>query len=233
MKGKIIVIEGTDCSGKETQTKKICEKLNNMGKKCVRLSYPMYDSATGKIIGACLLGKPHMCQELLKQNHSFFDEGGAEVDPLVATLFYAADRRYSLPLLNDYLNKGYIVILDRYVMSNMAHRAGLIFDKDKRLELYKKLEDLEYNFLELPKPDETYFLYMPYEYALELKRDRGEEPDEVESSEKYLKNGEKAYLELLDIYKFDKIDCVLDNRIKTIDEINDELFKLICSRLDE
>ena len=61
MIGKIIVIEGTDCSGKETQTRLLVEKLTNDGLKVKRLSFPMYDTPTGKIIGACLLGKPQMC----------------------------------------------------------------------------------------------------------------------------------------------------------------------------
>ena len=56
-KGKFIVIEGTDCSGKETQSTLLVEKLNNMGKKAIRLTFPNYDSPTGKIIGGSYLGK--------------------------------------------------------------------------------------------------------------------------------------------------------------------------------
>ena len=74
--GKIIVIEGTDCSGKETQTRLLVEKLEAMGKKVKRISFPMYDTPTGKIIGACLLGKPEMCNSYLKEDHGFFPEGG-------------------------------------------------------------------------------------------------------------------------------------------------------------
>ena len=143
-KGRLIIIEGTDCSGKETQTKLLVEKLVSNNIKVKRLSFPMYDTPTGKIIGACLLGKPDMCKELLKTNHSFFPEGGGNVDPLTALAFYAADRRYNLPIINDLLNQGYIVILDRYVASNMAHRGGQIATKKERLKMYKKIETLEY-----------------------------------------------------------------------------------------
>ncbi len=72
MKGKLIVVEGTDCSGKETQTRLLTERLQKENIKVARLSFPMYDTPTGKIIGACLLGKPGMCDELLKESHSFF-----------------------------------------------------------------------------------------------------------------------------------------------------------------
>ena len=159
MRGKIIVIEGTDCSGKETQTRLLVDKLTNDGFKVKRLSVPMYDTPTGKIIGACLLGKPQMCEELLKDEHSFFPEGGGNIDALAACDLYAADRRYNLPKILKYLNDGYIVIIDRYVTSNMAHRGGLIKSKKERIKMYEKIELKEYVINELPKPDKTILLY--------------------------------------------------------------------------
>ena len=226
-KGKLIIIEGTDCSGKETQTKLLVDKLVSNNIKVKRLSFPMYDTPTGKIIGACLLGKPDMCKELLKTNHSFFPEGGGNVDPLTALALYAADRRYNLPLINDLLNQGYIVILDRYVASNMAHRGGQIATKKERLKMYKKIETLEYVINELPKPDKTVLLYLPYEYACILKKGREEAADEAESNVEYLKRGEKAYLELANLYNYDIINCVKDKKIRTIEDINEELYKII------
>ena len=68
MKGKIIVIEGTDCSGKETQSKLLKDKLEKMGKKVIRFYFPYYESPTGKIIGGPYLGKPEICD-------SYFPEG--------------------------------------------------------------------------------------------------------------------------------------------------------------
>ena len=226
-KGKIIVIEGTDCSGKETQTKLLVEKLEGIGKKVKRISFPMYDSPTGKMIGACLLGKPEMCKELLKESHGFFPEGGGNIDSLAAIDLYAADRRYNLPKINDLLNQGYIVIIDRYVASNMAHRGGLLESRQDRLKIYKKIEMLEYEINELPRPDKTILLYLPYEYACILKKNRKEVADETEKNEKYLKMGEKAYLELSAIYDYDVIDCVKDKQIRTIEDINIELFNKI------
>lgn len=230
-KGKLIVIEGTDCSGKETQTKLLVEKLEREGKKVTRLSFPVYDSPTGKIIGACLLGKPDMCDEYLKMEHGFFPEGGGNVDSLTALLYYAADRRYNLPLINKLLDEGYIVVIDRYVTSNMAHRGGLLPDRKDRLDIYKKIELLEYDINELPKPDMTVLLYLPYEYACILKKGRKEKPDEAEKNETYLKLGEKAYLELSALYGYDVIDCVKNKKIRTIDDINDELYSKVINIL--
>jgi len=224
MKGKLIVVEGTDCSGKETQTRLLVEKLREENIKIERLSFPMYDTPTGKIIGACLLGKSEMCNELLKENHSFFPEGGGNIDSLAACDLYAADRRYNLPKILNLLEDGHIVLIDRYVTSNMAHRGGLIEDKEERLKIYKKIELLEYEINELPKPDKTILLYLPYEYACELKRNRKEVPDETETNEEYLKRGEKAYLELAELYNYDIVNCVSDNQIRTIEDINKEVY---------
>ena len=226
-RGKIIVIEGTDCSGKETQTRLLVEKLERDGRKVKRISFPMYDTPTGKIIGACLLGKPEMCNDYLKQEHGMFPEGGGNVDALTAIDLYAADRRYNLPKINSLLDDGYIVIIDRYVASNMAHRGGLLEKRADRLKIYKKIEMLEYDINELPRPDKTVLLYLPYEYACILKQNRKEVADETERNEKYLKMGEKAYLELSALYDYDLIDCVRDKQIRTIEDINNELFEKI------
>ena len=227
MSGKLIVIEGTDCSGKETQAKLLVDKLVSEGKKAVGLSFPMYDTPTGKIIGACLLGKPDMCKKILKINTSFFPEGGGNVDYLTACNLYAADRRYNLPKILDYLNKEYIVVLDRYVASNMAHRGGFVKNKQDRLKIYQKIELLEYEIDELPRPDKTILLYLPYEYACILKRNREESVDEAEANIKYLKNAERAYLELSKIYNFDIVKCVKKNVIRSKEDINNDVYRQV------
>lgn len=227
MKGKLIVIEGTDCSGKETQTKLLEARLNKENIKTERISFPMYDTPTGKIIGACLLGKPDMCKELLRCNHGFFSEGGGNVDSLAASVLYGADRRYNLPKITKLLEDGYIILVDRYVTSNMAHRGGMLESKEERLRFYKKMELFEYDILELPRPDKTILLYLPYEYACELKKNRKELPDEAESNAKYLKRGESAYLELASLYNYDVVNCVSDNKIRTIKDINEEVYSKV------
>ena len=227
MKGKLIVIEGTDCSGKETQSKLLVERLKKDGEKVATISFPMYDTPSGRIVGACLLGKPYLCEEYLKENHGFFPEGGGEVDSLTALCYYAADRRYNLPVIKKYLNDGYTLIVDRYVTSNMAHRGGMLETKEERLKMYQKIDTLEYELMELPRPDQVILLYMPYEQACVLKNLRKEAPDEVELDENYLKRGERAYLELADIYNYDVVNCAPNNQIRTIEDINEDVYELV------
>lgn len=227
MKGKLIVIEGTDCSGKETQSKLLVERLKKDGEKVATISFPMYDTPSGRIVGACLLGKPYLCEEYLKENHGFFPEGGGEVDSLTALCYYAADRRYNLPVIEKYLNDGYTLIVDRYVTSNMAHRGGMLEAKEERLKMYQKIDTLEYELMELPRPDQVILLYMPYEQACVLKKKRKEAPDEVELDENYLKRGERAYLELADIYNYDVVNCAPNNQIRTIEDINEDVYELV------
>jgi len=217
---KLIVIGGTDCSGKQTQTELLIEKFKQDNVLVERLSYPMYDTPTGKIVGGSYLGKKYISEGL-------FEEGAANVDPKVAALYYAADRRYNSYKIKELLDSGTNVILDRYVESNMGHQGGKLKTTEERLNMYKWLEDLEYGLLELPRPDITIFLYMPYQYALELKKDRVELPDQHEASEDHLKNAETAYLELAKLYGFKKIDCVKDGKIRTKEDINEEVYSLL------
>ncbi len=217
--GKLIVIEGTDCSGKETQTKLLEKRLNEEGKKCICLSFPMYDTPTGKIIGGSYLGKKEI-------SDSLFDEGSANVDPYISCLYYAADRKYNINKVTDYINDGYIVILDRYTTSNMAYQGGKILDQDERFNMYNWIDKLEFWLLKLPVPDKTIFLHMPYEYSKELMKNR-EYLDDNEKEETHLKNAEKAYIELQELYNWNKIECVKDGRIKTKEEINDEIIEIL------
>lgn len=220
MKGKLIIIEGTDCSGKETQAKKAIEELQKKGISVFKFAFPNYDSPTGKIVGGPYLGKASICE-------GWFKEGATNVDGLVASAYFAADRRYNINIIKEHLDKGEVVIVDRYVESNMAHQGGKIKEKDERLKMYEKLDKLEFDIMELPRPDAVIFLYMPYEYASILKQSRKEAPDQHESSKEHLKQAENAYLELTEIYNYIKIDCVKNDVIRTIDDINKEVVEKI------
>lgn len=148
MVGKIIVIEGTDCSGKETQSRLLEKRLTEQGKKCIRLGFPMYDTPTGKVVGGAYLGKKEIFP-------GFFPEGAENVNPHVSCLYYAADRKYNIHKVMSYLNDGYYVIVDRYTTSNLAHQGSKIKDKDERFLMYQWIDKLEYWLLQLPKPDQT------------------------------------------------------------------------------
>ncbi len=217
--GKFIVIEGTDCSGKETQSKLLVEKLTSLGKKAIRITFPNYDSPTGKIIGGPYLGKEEI-------SPCWFPEGAVHVDPKVACLFYAADRKYNEKGIIKYLEDDYFVICDRYISSNMAHQGSKIHDDNERFNMYQWIDKLEYWLLGLPKPDKTIFLHVPYSYAFELKKNRIS-LDEHEKSEEHLKNSEVAYLELSSYYNWTNINCIKDKSIRSIEDINAEIMENI------
>lgn len=224
MKGKLIVIEGTDCSGKETQSNLLIEKLKKENIRIEKFSFPNYNSPTGKIIGGPYLGKSYICE-------GWFEEGAPNVDPKVSALYYAADRLYNIEKINFLLDNGVNVILDRYVFSNMAHQGGKIENEKERNEMYEWLENLEFNLLNLPKPDIGLFLHMPFECSLELKKNREEELDQNEKDKNHLINAENAYKEVAKKYDFYTIECNEGSRIKTIEEINKDLYNYVISKI--
>ncbi len=224
MKGKLIVIEGTDCSGKETQSNLLVKKLNDDGIKTETFCFPYYNSPTGKIIAGPYLGKE-------EYGKGYFLEGASNVNPLVASLYFAADRKYNIDKINEKLKNGINVVVDRYIDSNLAHQGAKIYDDEERNKLFKTLETLEYDLLELPRADITIFLYMPYQYANLLKQNRKEKADEHERDEKYLKNAEKTYLSLANRNNYIKIDCVENGEILSVEQISEKVYNEINKKI--
>lgn len=224
MKGKLIVIEGTDCSGKETQSNLLIEKLKKENIRIEKFSFPNYNSPTGKIIGGPYLGKSYICE-------GWFEEGAPNVDPKVSALYYAADRLYNIDKIKFLLENGVNVILDRYVFSNMAHQGGKIENEKERNEMYEWLENLEFNLLNLPKPDIGLFLHMPFECSLELKKNREEALDQNEKDKNHLINAENAYKEVAKKYNFYTIECNEGTRIKPIEKINEDLYNYVINKI--
>lgn len=218
MRGKLIVIEGTDCSGKETQSKLIIERFKKENIDIRYFSFPNYNSPTGKIVGGPYLGKEYICK-------GWFPETAPLVDPKVSSLYYAADRRYNIGYINELLDSGVNVILDRYFYSNMAHQGGKIHDKEKRVEMYKWIEKLEIDLLELPIPDIKIFLHVPFDVSVKLKQNRSEALDENESNKQHLIDAENSFLEVANMYGFETIKCYEDEDILSIEEINDKIYE--------
>ena len=224
MKGNLIVIEGTDCSGKETQSNLLIEKLKSDGIRIEKFSFPNYNSPTGKIIGGPYLGKSYICD-------GWFPEGAPNVDPKVSALYYAADRLYNIDKIKFLLDNGVNVILDRYVYSNMAHQGGKLDSESDRNSMYDWLDNLEFNLLELPKPDISVFLHMPFEFSLILKKNREGDMDQNEKDKNHLINAENAFIELAKKYDFYTIQCNDGDRIKTIEEINEDLYNYVSNKI--
>lgn len=224
MKGKLIVVEGTDCSGKETQTNLLIDRLTRDNIKVFKYSFPNYDSPTGRIVGGPYLGKSYICE-------GWFPETASSVDPKVASLYYAADRKYNIKDIMEKLDAGINVVLDRYIYSNMAHQAGKISNKTERNKMYKWLEKLEFNLLELPHADIRIFLHMPFEASLKLKANRAEALDQLESDKEHLLKAETAYIELAEKYAFYSIECANGEDVRTISDINNDLYDYVRAQL--
>lgn len=231
MSAKIITIEGTDCSGKETQSKILEQRLLLEGYKVKRHSFPKYETATGKIIGGSYLGKPEIGECL-------FTEGAVNVDPIVASLYYAADRRYAF--LNEIerdIEENDVVILDRYTSSNLGHQGSKISNLDKQNRFFELITLLESEVCELPLSDVTIFLHMPLEAAKILKGNR-EHLDQHELSESHLRHAENTYLLLQQKYNWKYINCIKGvfngvESIKNPNEIHEEIFNEIKELLSK
>lgn len=251
-KGKLILIEGTDCSGKETQSKMLIERLNQEGLKTEYFSFPKYDSPSGRIVGLSYLGKPYLAEELVNQyktevlsklnitkrgidekvliqivfdeiinslSRGWFKEGAPNVDPKVSCLYYAADRKYNMPVVEEMLESGTNIVLDRYTYSNMAHQGGKIYDNTERRAMYEWIANLEFESLGLPQTDAKIFLHMPTDYAALLGKNRTEKLDENERDKNHLYHAEKAFVEVANIYGFNTIECV--DKLSENPEISD------------
>ena len=131
-----------------------------------------------------------------------------------------------MPKIEKYLEDDYYVILDRYTTSNLAYRGSKIKDKDERFDMYQWIDKLEYWLLKLPKPDRTIFLHVPYEYTIELKKNRTS-IDELEKDEELLKDTEACYVELSELYHWDTIECIRNGNLRSIEDINDEILETI------
>ena len=224
MQNQIILVEGTDCSGKQTQKEMIVDRLNSDGIKAVRLSFPMYDSPTGRIVAGPYLGKE-------KFGEGYFQEGASHVDPKVASLYFTADRIYNIHKVYEKLDEGYTVVLDRYVESNMAHQAGKFKNKFERNKMVDWIENLEYKFLKLPRPNQIVFLHMPAKYSRELKMSRNETGDQHENDFEYLERSEETYLYLAKRFGYKTIDCVRNEKIRTKAEISEDVYNCVMEKL--
>lgn len=219
--GKIIVIEGVNDSGKETQSKLLAKTLKEEGYKVVEFSFPMYKSPTGKIFKNCVLGK---------DGNGYFEEGYENLDPYVVCLYTAADRKYHKEKIERYLKNDYIVILNRYTSSNMAHQGSRYSNSEERFYMYQWIDKLEYWLLKLPKPDCTILLKVPAKYLNQLseKQVAFNFQEDIFDQDSVL----KAYIELSELYNWDSIDCVSNNKMKSVEEIHEEIMKIVRINLN-
>lgn len=220
MKGKIVVIEGTDSSGKETQTKLLYNRLKNEIENVKKISFPNYESP------ACEPVKMYLAGE--------FGDKAENVNPYPISTMYAIDRYASLKKeWGEFYSSGGIIITDRYTTSNMVHQASKIKNSYEKNSYLKWLEELEYEKMEIPRPDIVIFLNMPTETAVKLMSERknkitGKEKKDIhEENIEYLKTSYKNACEIAEKYSWSEIKCVENDRLKSIEQINDEIYEKV------
>lgn len=221
MRGKLIIIEGTDGSGKQTQSELLYRNLNEKYKTNVlKISFPNYESDGSTLVKMYLNGE--------------FGKNPEDVNPYVASIFFASDRyaSYKTSFGNPY-NSSHIIISDRYTTSNIIHQGSKIFDEKQRDEYISWLYDLEYNKMELPKPDIVIFLHVPYEYTQKLIENRDNKIDGSsikdihERNEEYFKKTNELSVKIAQKLNWCIIDCVKDGKLKDIQEIQEQILKKV------
>lgn len=218
--GKLFVIDGTDASGKQTQLKKLQERLEKENIDYKLVSFPNYDSPSSSLIKMYLSGE--------------FGENAKEISPYIASTFFAVDRYATFKKeLEEYYNNGGIILADRYTTANMVHQAGKIENKEEREEFLNWLWDYEFNLYKLPVPTKVFFLDMPPEYAFKLMQNREnkftheDKKDIHERDKSHIIDSYNAACEVADKYNWVKIECVREGKIRTIGDIHQDIFNNI------
>lgn len=218
--GKLIVIEGTDSSGKETQTRKLYERLEKEITNVRKLSFPNYKSPACEPVKMYLAGA--------------FGDNALDINPYPVSTMFAIDRYASYKMeWEKFYQDGGIIVTDRYTTSNMIHQASKIESIDKKNEYLDWLEELEYSKMGIPRPDLIIFLNMPTETAAELMAQRknkitGEDIKDIHEKDiSYLKKSYENACNIAKKYNWLEIKCVENGRLKTIDEIGEEIFSVV------
>ena len=216
--GKLFVIDGTDGSGKQTQLETLKKRMSEEKIDYRTVSFPNYGSPSSSLVKMYLGGE--------------FGTDAKKISPYIASTFFAADRYATLKKgYEEYYNNGGTILADRYTTANMVHQAGKIKDKEERKKFIDWLWDFEFNLYGLPVPTEVFFLNMPPEYSNKLMKNRqnkithAEQKDIHEKDPIYLKEAYDAACELAKQYNWYEIKCVKDGEIRTIQDINDEIFE--------
>lgn len=224
--GKLIVIEGTDSSGKETQTKKLYERLLEKNLKVKKITFPNYESP------ACEPVKMYLAGE--------FGEDPLKINPYPISTMYAIDRYASFKKdWEKFYNEDGIIITDRYVQSNIIHQGSKIEDPIEKKKYIEWLKDLEFEKIGVPKADLVIFINMPHKFARMLMENRknkinGEVKKDIhERDEEYLKKSYENACEASKEQNWKEVQCVRDGQLKTIDEISEEIYKLVETCLEE
>ena len=221
--GKLIVIEGTDGSGKSTQFKLLTDRLQREGRAFQQLEFPQYSEPSSALIKMYLGGE--------------FGTNPADVNAYAASAFYAVDRYASYKKVwGQWYEEGGLVVSGRYTTSNAVHQASKE-PEEKRGEFLKWLYEFEYNRLGLPCPDLVIYLDVPTDYTEKMMRKREADThttaDIHEKDLSYLATCRRCGKAASDFYGWTVIDCVKDGAMRSIEDIHEEIYCHITHCLEE
>ena len=221
MKGKLIVIEGLDGSGKATQTELLCCKLSELGEKNEHITFPDYKSDSSALVRMYLSGQ--------------FGEKPDSVNPYAAACFFACDRfaSFRTKWQQPYEN-GAVIVSDRYTTSNAVHQCSKLPENewDSYLEW---LFDFEYAHIGIPEPDAVIYLRVDVNVGQELMSKRYEGDDNKkdihEKDVEYLLKSRKAADYCASKCSWRTVECVKDGVMRSPQDISDEIYKIVSEVL--
>ena len=221
--GKLIVIEGTDGSGKSTQFRLLTERLSREGKEFQRLVFPQYAEPSSALIRMYLGGE--------------FGSNPADVNAYAASAFYAIDRYASYKKVwGKWYEEGGLVVSDRYTTSNAVHQASKEPESQQGAFL-NWLYEFEYGKLGLPRPDLIIYLDVPTDFTEQMMRkreaDTNTSADIHEKDMTYLATCRRTGKAAAEFYGWTVISCVRDGKMRSIEDIHDEIYRHVAAALEE
>ena len=220
--GKLIVIEGTDGSGKSTQFRLLTERVEKEGIPFQKLVFPQYKEESSALIRMYLGGE--------------FGSHPSDVNAYAASSFYAVDRYASYKKVwGEWYEQGGLVLSDRYTTSNAVHQASKEKD-EKQADFLAWLYEFEYDRLGLPRPDLVIYLDVPTEYTEKMMRSReaatGTHADIHEQDLEYLATCRKTGKKAANFYGWTVIECVRDGAMRSIEDIHEEICRHVTACLE-
>ena len=220
--GKLIVIEGTDGSGKSTQFRLLSEHLAADGVTFKHIVFPRYSEDSSALIRMYLGGQ--------------FGQKPSDVNAYAASSFYAVDRFASYKMdWGRWYEDGGVVLSDRYTTSNAVHQASKE-PEEKQGDFLGWLYDFEYGKLGLPRPDLTVYLDVPTDFTEKLLRhreaDTGTNADIHEKDMQYLATCRKTGRKAAAYYGWTVIQCVRDRQMRSMEDIHNEIYRHVKACLE-
>ncbi len=210
----IIVFEGLDGSGKETQTKLIEKRLNDIGLKTIRIEFPNYCNKYSLFVKEYLNG-----------------DFGNNLNPYLISIFFGLDRFgvYKREM-SRYIDEGYFILCDRYIYSNLIYQGSLIDNEDDRDKFFKWVLEFEYDICGLPKENMTFFMNLSLDINLDMIKKRNNK-DIYEKDYDFIIKCYKTSQYVCSMYDFINIECDDGKSLFSIQSINEKIYSKILNKI--